>query len=79
MTGYRLSGSENLQQFVNQQVEIRGTLVEPGAAATAAPGATTTTAAQADPNAASPTGQPNMQTLRITSVRLLSGACPGGR
>jgi hypothetical protein len=72
--GYLLSGSENLQQFVNQQVEIRGTVQTP-AATTPEAGAPSATAAT-NPNA---TGQPTMPTLRITSVRLLGGACPGGR
>ncbi len=71
--GYLLSGSENLQQFVNQQVEIRGTVQNP--AMTPEAGAPSPTAA-ANPNA---TGQPTMPMLRITSVRLLGGACPAGR
>jgi len=69
--GYLLSGGDNLQQFVNQQVEIRGTLQSPsttGASATASPNATT------DPAGAA-SGQGTMPTLRITSVRVLGGSC----
>jgi hypothetical protein len=59
---------------VNQQVEIRGTVQNP--AVTPEAGAAPSPTAAANPNA---TGQPSMATLRITSVRLLGGACPGGR
>ena len=67
---YRLTGGQNLQQFVNQQVEIRGTFED-----TPAVGAATSPADVA--GAAG--GQPTPRTLHITSVRLLPGSCTGGQ
>jgi hypothetical protein len=71
-TQYRLTGGQDLQQFANQLVEIRGTFeddIAGGTGRTTSPAGTSATAA---PDSA----QPPVRTLHITSVRLLGGSCP---
>jgi hypothetical protein len=62
-SGYRLSGAD-VTGFRGRRVQIVGTLVEPGAAGTAATGAAGT---------ATNTGS---REFRVQSVQPISGSCP---
>jgi hypothetical protein len=77
-SSYRLSGGDNLQQYVGQRVEITGSAsARPSGAGSPSAGASTP-GSPGSPGASASGSPSDMPTLRVTSVKPASGggSCP---
>jgi hypothetical protein len=66
---YRLTGGENLQQYVGQKVEVTGSVAGGSGASSTAPGAA------GSPAGASASGRSQDQSFRVASVRPTGDKC----